>query len=111
MRRFLVDPLIGVADELESRFEEAVFEHSKNVMRRGVVISTSITFILLILWPLLALCEDVLSLSHFKVSHLPRKRLETANREPLIFFSPARPEHPPSHWAEDGRTPCIPFPS
>jgi hypothetical protein len=67
MRRFLVDPLIGVADELESRFEEAVFEHSKVILRRGVMWSSVITFVILILWPLLALCEDVLSLAHFKV--------------------------------------------
>ena len=66
MRCFLVDPLIGVADELESRFEETMYEQSKKVMRRGIVQSSAIAFTLVVLWPLLALCEDVVSPTHFK---------------------------------------------
>jgi hypothetical protein len=66
MRCFLVDPLIGVAEELESRFDETMYEQSRKVMRRGIVHSSTIAFILVVLWPLLALCEDVVSPAHFK---------------------------------------------
>ena len=42
--------MLGIAEEFESRYEEVLYESSKRLMRRTVIASASLCFMLFVAW-------------------------------------------------------------